>query len=69
MIVEFPDPACVGAVPALKKMIRDALLACRGLMPSSDKPFHLFAGPREGDDQRRRVLRPAARARGGTLGD
>jgi hypothetical protein len=47
MIVEFPDPACVGAVPALKKMIRDArnaFLACRGLMPSSDKPFHLFAG-------------------------
>ncbi len=47
MIVEFPDPACVEAQPALKKMMRDArnaFLDCKGLQPSSDKPFHPLNG-------------------------
>jgi hypothetical protein len=47
MIVEFPDPTCVGATPALKKMIRDArsaFIACKGLMPSADKPFQKLTG-------------------------
>ena len=47
MIVEFPDPACVGARPALKKMMRDArsaFIACKGLMPSANKPFQKLTG-------------------------
>jgi hypothetical protein len=47
MIVEFPDPACVNAAPAIKKMMRDArnaFLAHRGLMPSADKPFQQLNG-------------------------
>jgi hypothetical protein len=47
MIVEFPDPACVKAAPALKKMIRDArnaFIDCEGLMPSADKPFKPLTG-------------------------
>jgi hypothetical protein len=47
MIVEFPDPACVNAAPAAKKMMHDArnaFLACRGLMPSADKPFQKLNG-------------------------
>jgi hypothetical protein len=47
MIVEFPDPACVDAAPAVKKMIRDArnaFIACRGLMPSANKPFQQLSG-------------------------
>jgi hypothetical protein len=47
MIVEFPDPACVGARPALKKMMRDArnaFIACKGRMPPSSKPFKSLNG-------------------------
>jgi hypothetical protein len=47
MIVEFPDPARVNAAPAVEKMIHDArnaFLACRGLMPSADKPFQKLTG-------------------------
>jgi hypothetical protein len=46
-VVEFPDPACVEAQAALKKMMRDArnaFLDCKGLQPSSDKPFHPLSG-------------------------
>jgi hypothetical protein len=47
MIVEFPDPDCVGAKPELKKMMRDArnaFISCQGLMPSADKPFKQLTG-------------------------